>query len=108
MSFLAPGLAASSQGLHFMAIPRGFSSVRPLGPDGFRHELGRRMKAKIADNAKSLYVLFHKSHAPPESDLAAFDIEMDMASCQPGRSSLGLEFLACRGIYPKRRAATSR
>jgi hypothetical protein len=108
MSFLAPALAATGQGLHFMTIPRGFSSVAQLGADGFGHELGRRMKAKIAENAKSLYVLFHKSEAPPESNLAAFGIQMDMTSCQPGRSSLGSEFLACRGIYPNGQPAISK
>jgi hypothetical protein len=106
MSFLAPGLAATSQGLRFMAIPRGFAGGQ-LGADGLRHELGRRMKATIAENAKSLYVLFHKSRAPPEASMAAFDIRLDMASCQPGRSSL-LEFVACRGIYPKARPKISR
>jgi len=108
MSFLAPGLAATGEGLRFMAIPRGFSSGGQLGADGFRHELGRRMKAKIAGNAGSLYVLFHKSQSAPRSDLAAFDVEMDMASCQPGRSSLGLEFVACRGIHPKGRPEISK
>ncbi len=105
MSFLAPGLAATSRDLRFMTIPRGFSGRRQLGADGFSHELGRRMKARIAENARPLYVLFHKSRAAPESDLAAFDVEMDMTSCRPGRSSLALEFLACRGIYRKRPAA---
>jgi len=100
MSILAPGLAAANPGVQFMTVPRRFSVLVPLAPDGFRHELGRRMKAKIAANARSLYVLFHKSRMPPKSDLAAFDIRMDMASCQPGRSSLGLEFVACRGVYP--------
>jgi hypothetical protein len=107
MSFLAPELAATSQGLHFMTIPRSFLRGQ-LGADGFRHELGRRMKARIAENARSLYVLFHKSRASPEPVLAAFDVEMDMTSCQPGRSSLGLEFFACRGIYPKGRPAISK
>jgi hypothetical protein len=100
MSFLAPGLAATGQGLHFMTIPRGFSSQGQLGVHGFRHELGRRMKATIAANGQALYVLFNKADASPEANLAAFDIRMDMASCQPGRSLLGPEFLACRGIYP--------
>ncbi len=108
MSFLAPALAGTSLGLHFMTIPRGFSRGEgQLGADGFNHELGRRMKAKIGENARSLYVLFDKSGAPPESNLTAFDIQMDMTSCQPGRSSLGLEFLACRGIYPKVQHAIS-
>jgi hypothetical protein len=108
LSFLAPGLAATGRDLRFMSIPRGFTSVGPLAPDGFRHELGRRMKAKIAENARSLYVLFDKSQAPRESDLAAFGIEMDVASCRPGSSALGTEFRACRGIYTKARPANSR
>jgi hypothetical protein len=107
MSFLAPALAANGQDLRFMSIPRGFSSGRQLGADGFRHELGRRMKAKIAGNARSLYVLFDKSRPPPKPNLAAFDVEIDMTGCQPGRSSL-LEFVVCRGTYPKGRAATSK
>jgi hypothetical protein len=101
MSFLAPGLAAANHGLRFMAIPRTFHDGGRLGAYGYRYELGRRMKAMVAANAKSLYVLFHRSEGPPGPNLAAFDIELDMTSCQPGRSSLGQEFLACRGIYPK-------
>jgi hypothetical protein len=102
MSFLAPGLAATGQGLRFMTIPRTFYDGGRLGAYGFNQELGRRMKAKVAENANALYVLFHKSEERPTANLAAFDIELDMASCQPGRSSLGAEFLACRGIYRRR------
>ncbi len=99
MSFLAPGLAAANRGLRFMAIPRGFPDWKKSGIDGLGHELGSRMKATVAENAKSLYVIFDASDAPPRSTLDAFDIEMDMASCQPGRSPLDFGFLACRGIY---------
>jgi hypothetical protein len=66
------------------------------------------MKAKIAENAKSLYVLFLKWQDPPQSNLAAFAIEMDMASCQLGHSPLGLDFFACRGTYPKGQPAISK
>lgn len=104
MSFLAPGLAANSRGVQFMTIPRGFPRWGPPGAAGFGYELGRRMKAKIAANAQSFYVLFRKPDGSQEADLAPFGIELDMASCRPGRSSLGGEFLACRGKYAKARA----
>jgi hypothetical protein len=99
MSFLAPALASGSRGLQFMAIPRGFSSGG-LGADGLDHELGRRMKAKIAAHAKSLYVVFHRSGVPPYFRLAAFDVEIDTASCHSGRSALQVAFVVCRGKYP--------
>ena len=109
MSFLAPGLAATNQGVRFMTIPRGFAKWEELlGADGFRHELGRRMKAKIDEHAASLYVLFDTSNPPPKPDLAPFDVEMDMTSCREGNSSLGAEFLVCRGIYRKGRPAIPR
>jgi len=107
MAFMAPGLAAAGEDLQFMTIPHGFSSGGQLGADGFTHELGRRMQAKIAAHAQALYVLFRKSDAPAESSLAAFRIETDVARCQPGRSPLGGEFFACRGTYPKGKPATS-
>ncbi|MFC5489925.1 hypothetical protein [Dokdonella soli] len=100
MSFLAPGLAATGQDLRFMTIPRDFSSSGgQLGADGFRHELGRRMKVQIHEHREALYVLFYKSDARPESSLAAFNVQIDMSSCQTGKSPLEREFLACRGIY---------
>jgi hypothetical protein len=98
MSFIAPRLAAASPGMHFMTVPRGFSSER-AGADAFRHELGRRMKAKIAANAGPAYVLFRKERNPPRSDLEAFGIRLDMSGCRFVRASLGPQFLACRGTY---------
>jgi hypothetical protein len=108
MSFLAPGLAATSQGLSFMSIPRTFHSGGRLGAYGMEHELMRHMQAKIAANAGPLYVLFHESQPPPGANLAAFGIEMDMTTCQPGRSALGSQFLACRAVPLKFPAAPSR
>jgi hypothetical protein len=99
MSFLAPALAATHRDLRFMTIPHGFSREGQFGVHGFHHELGRRMKAKIAENGRALYVLFLDWARSPQSDLAAFDIEMDMASCQRGRSGLRVEFVACRAMY---------
>jgi hypothetical protein len=98
MSFLAPTLAGAGRGLQFMTIPRAFYAGARQGDYGLKYELGRRMRAKVAGNAKSFYVLFWRSSAPPELSMAALDIRADMASCQPGRA-LGSEFLACRGTY---------
>jgi hypothetical protein len=99
MSFLAPSLAAAGQDLHFMTIPRTFYIGGRQGDYGLRYELGRRMQAKVAENARSFYVLFRRASDPPLSSWASFGIEADMTTCQPGGSSLGPEFLACRGIH---------
>jgi hypothetical protein len=96
MAFLAPALAAANPSLSFMTIPRHFAT-RGAFADGFTHELGRRMQARVAANTASLYVLFQKGKNAPQPEMAAFGIELDATSCRPGRSSLGLEFLVCRG-----------
>jgi hypothetical protein len=108
MSFMAPGLAAAGRDLRFMTIPRWFASGAQPGAPRVRYELERRMKAKIAENARSFYVLFERSDAPPGANLAEFDVQVDMASCRPGRASLGAEFVACRGVYPIPQPAISR
>jgi len=96
MSFLARGLSPQAQGLRFMTIPRNFANGGILGADVSKYELGQRLRRHVQENNGALYVLFHTSEVPPESSLTAFNVHVDLHSCQVGDSPLGSEFFVCR------------
>lgn len=96
MAFLALPLSKRSHGLRFIGLPRDFAKGRSLNTNLLGHRLGRLLHAEIVNNNPNINVMFYVRNTPPDESIAPLGLELDLDSCQIGRSAISEDFYVCK------------